>query len=58
MGSYTLSIRLTDVGYVLSANPDMPRIRPGLASFYADETGLITYDRTGKPAGPHSTKMD
>ncbi len=57
MGSYTLAIRLTAAGYVLSANPDMPLIRPGLASFYADHTGLITFDRTGSPATPYSTSM-
>jgi len=57
VGSYTLAIRLTAAGYVLSANPDMPPIRPGLASFYADHTGLITFDRTGIPATPASTRM-
>ncbi len=57
VGSYTLAIRLTVAGYVLSANPDKPPIRPGLASFYADHTGLITFDRTGIPATPGSTRM-
>ena len=58
MGSYTISIKLTGNGYVLRANPDTPPIRPGLASFYADHTGLITYDRTGNPATPKSTRMN
>ena len=57
MGSYTLAIRLTAAGYILSANPDMAPIRSGLASFYADHTGLITFDRTGIPATPGSTRM-
>jgi len=58
MGSYTLRIQLTGDGYVLRANPDLPLMRPNLAAFYADQTGLITFDRSGAPATPHSTKMD
>jgi hypothetical protein len=57
IGSYTLAIRLTAAGYILSANPDMPPVRPGLSSFCADHTGLITFDRTGIPATAGSTRM-
>jgi hypothetical protein len=56
LGSYTIRIDLTNNGYVLRANPDFPR-RRFLSSFYADETGLITYDRSGRPATPNSSRM-
>jgi hypothetical protein len=55
--SYTISIQLTKDGYVLRANPDFPRVRRGLSSYYADQTGLITYDPSGRSATPNSTKM-
>jgi hypothetical protein len=58
MGSYSIRIELAGAGYVLRANPDMPQKRPNLASFYADHRGLITFDPSGKPATPRSTRMD
>lgn len=57
MGSYTISIELTKAGFVLRANPDLPRGRRALASFYGDQTGLITFDRSGKPANARSEEM-
>jgi hypothetical protein len=54
MGSYTISINLTGKGFVLRANPDHPQSNRKLSSFYGDETGLITFERSGKPAGPKS----
>jgi hypothetical protein len=57
MGSYTITINLTQAGFVLRANPDRPQNKRRLASFYGDQTGLITFDRSGKPAGPESEKM-
>jgi hypothetical protein len=57
MGSYAIGIELTFPGYVLRATPENPRLRPNLASFYADHTGLITFDHSGRPATPSSTKM-
>jgi hypothetical protein len=56
MGSYTITIHPTKDRYILTANPDTPRANPKWAWFYADETGLITYDRSG-PATPASTEM-
>jgi hypothetical protein len=57
MGSYTITINLTQTGFVLRANPDQPQIKRRLAAFYGDQTGLITFDRSGKPAGPKSENM-
>jgi hypothetical protein len=57
MGSYTISINRTDKGFVLRANPDHPQSNRKLSSFYGDETGMITFDRSGKPAGPKSENM-
>ena len=57
MGSYTISINLTGKGFVLRANPDHPQSNRKLSSFYGDETGMITFDRSGKPAGPKSENM-
>jgi hypothetical protein len=57
MGSYTISIDLTQAGFILRANPDRPASRRRLASFYGDQTGLITFDRSGKPANAQSEKM-
>ncbi len=56
-GFYTFSINLTAKGFVLRANPDHPQSNRKLSSFYGDETGLITFERSGKPAGPKSEKM-
>lgn len=50
MGSYTIRIELGKTGYILRANPDLARSRRRLPSFYADQTGLITLDVSGKPA--------
>ena len=57
MGSYTITINLTDKGFVLRANPDHFQSSRKLSSFYGDETGMITFDRSGKPAGPKSEQM-
>jgi hypothetical protein len=56
-GSYAISINLTGKGFVLRANPDYPQSNRKLSSFYSDERGLITFDRSGKPAGPKSETM-
>jgi hypothetical protein len=56
MGTYTITIDYTKDRYLLRANPDTPRGNPNWAWFYADETGRVTYDRTG-PATPESTSM-
>jgi hypothetical protein len=58
LGSYAITIKLTGNGYILRANPEFRQ--PGwhfLSSFYADQTGIITYNRFGEPAGPDDTKM-
>ncbi|MFL6350804.1 MAG: hypothetical protein ACJ74Z_02995 [Bryobacteraceae bacterium] len=57
MGSYTISIELTQTGFILRANPDHRTSRRQLSSFYGDETGLMTFDRSGKPANAKSEKM-
>jgi len=57
LGSYTISIELVRDGFVLHANPDRRQSKRALAAFYGDQTGLITYDRSGKPAGPNSEAM-
>lgn len=57
MGSYTITINLTQSGFVLRANPDRSQDKRRLAAFYGDQTELITFDRSGKPAGPESEKM-
>ena len=56
MGSYTIRIEFTKDRYVLRANPDLPRANRNWAWFYADNTGVITYDRSG-PATPASRSM-
>ena len=56
-GSYTISINFTVKGFVLRANPDRPQSNRKLPSFFGDETGLITFDRSGKTAGPKSENM-
>jgi hypothetical protein len=57
MGSYAIGIELTTQGYVLRATPESPHPRTNLASFYADQTGSITFDRSGRPAGPSSKSL-
>ena len=57
MGSYTITINLTQTGFVIRANPDRPQSKRKLAAFYGDQTELITFDRSGKPAGPESERM-
>ena len=57
LGSYTIGIELPSQGYILRATPETPRRRRNLSSFYADHTGVITYDRSGRPATPNSTSM-
>jgi hypothetical protein len=57
MGSYIIRIELTKDGFILRANPEYATGRRRLASFYGDQTGLVTFDRSGKPAGPKSEKM-
>jgi hypothetical protein len=57
MGSYLITIKLTSNGYILRANPDFRHSNRSLAAFYGDQTGVITYNRSGKPAGPSDEKM-
>jgi hypothetical protein len=57
MGSYSITIELTKAGYILRANANPRQGRRALASFYGDQTELITFDRFGRPAGPDSEKM-
>ena len=57
VGSYTITIELTKAGYILRANPERQRSRRPVASFYGDQTGLITFNRSGQPAGPDSERM-
>lgn len=57
MGTYRLRIDLRGNGYVLHADPGMPPIRAGLPSFYADQSGLLTCERSGKPATAASEPM-
>lgn len=57
MGSYIISIKLTSDGYILRANPDLRQSGRSLAAFYGDQTGIVTYNRSGKPAGPDDQRM-
>lgn len=57
MGSYRITIDLTKDGYILRANPDFRQGGRKLDSFYADQTGIVTNERSGKPAGPNSHRM-
>ena len=57
MGSYIIRIELTKDGFILRANPEYASGRRRLASFYGDQTGLVTFDRSGKPANAESEKM-
>jgi hypothetical protein len=57
LGSYTISIELVQGGFVLGANPDRHQRNRVLAAFYGDQTGLITYEHSGKPAGFNSERM-
>ena len=57
MGSYVITIKLTRNGYILRANPEFRHGGRSLAAFYGDQTGIITYNRSGKPAGPYDERM-
>jgi hypothetical protein len=59
MGSYKLWVDLNKDGYIARAEVvSMPRHRRRLPSFYADQTGKVRFDRSGKRAGPWSESMD
>lgn len=57
MGSYAITVNLTKDGFILRANPDFRQWNRTLASFYGDQSGLVTFDRSGRPAGPQSESM-
>lgn len=57
MGSYVITIKLTNNGYILRANPELRQSGRSLAAFYADQTGITTYNRSGRQAGPYDDKM-
>lgn len=57
MGSYVITIKRTSNGYILRANPKFRQGGRSLAAFYGDQTGLITYNRTGELAGPYDERM-
>ncbi len=57
MGDYAFTIELTRAGYIARAVPDAGLSRARLTAFYADQTGKITMNRSGQPAGPDSRPM-
>jgi len=57
MGGYTITIELTQTGFVLRANPESASAHSPFGAFYGGQTGLITCDRSGKPAAPGGEKM-
>jgi hypothetical protein len=50
MDGYTITIELTQTGFVLRANPESASAHSPFGAFYGGQTGLITCDRSGKPA--------
>ena len=58
MGSYAITIERTKAGFIVRANPAFRKGGPVLASFYGDQTGLVTADRSGRPAGPRSERLN
>lgn len=58
MGSYAITIERTKAGFIVRANPAFRKGGPVLASFYGDQTGLVTADRSGRPAGPRSESLN
>jgi hypothetical protein len=57
IGSYVITIKLTSNGYILRANPEFRQSDRSLAAFYGDQTGIVTYNRSGEPAGPYDRRM-
>ncbi len=57
IGSYVITIELTQVGFILQANPEQHRGRRVLPAFYGDQTGRVTIERSGRPADPNSERL-
>lgn len=53
VGSYAITIKLRNNGYILAANPEFGQSGHSLAAFHGDQTGNITYNSSGEPAGRH-----
>ncbi len=57
MGSYAITIKLSTNGYILAANPEFDQSGRSLAAFYGNQTGIITYNSSGEPAGRHDEEF-